>query len=193
MKKNSREREEFLALAFYYAMKAHESQFRKSTGRPYIEHPVRAAAILLEMGVSERLVAAGFLHDTLEDTRASLDEIQRFFGPAVAGYVKAVTEDKSLDWETRKARTIKHLAKADRDVLLLSLADKLDNIRSIAQDHSHCGDEIWRRFVRPKEKQEWYYRSLARVFAKRLPKLPQGAEFDSLVKTVFGQPLCSPR
>jgi (p)ppGpp synthase/HD superfamily hydrolase len=181
------EREEFLALAFYYAMKAHESQFRKSTGRPYIEHPIRVAGILLELEAGPELIAAGFLHDVVEDTGGSIDDINQLFGPNVAHLVKNVSEDKTLSWLERKQHTIATLTKADADITLLSLADKLDNIRSIAKDYELSGEEIWARFVSPKDSQRWYYESLAAVFTRKLPKSPYTAEFARTVAAVFNK------
>ena len=179
------EREEFLALAFYYAMKAHESQFRKSTGRPYIEHPIRVAGILLELSAGPELIAAGFLHDVVEDTNCNIADITQLFGPKVADFVKSVSEDKTLSWQERKKHTISSLAKASKEVVLLSLADKLDNIRSIAKDYELSKEEIWSRFVSPKASQQWYYESLAKVFSRKLPKSVYSAEFARTVAALF--------
>ena len=181
--------QEQFALAFYYAMKAHESQFRKGTGRPYIEHPMRAAALLLEMGAPKHLVAAGFLHDVVEDSKRDLAEIRRLFGSKTAALVLNATEDKTLDWEKRKSRAIKYLASASYETVLLNLADKLDNLRSIRQDHKQLGEEIWKKFSRPKESQKRYYSGLRRVFRRRLRGKPQehyALEFEKLTGEVFG-------
>jgi len=168
--------EELFAKAFYFAMKAHESQFRKGTDRPYIEHPIRVATLLMELKAPKDVVVAGFLHDVVEDTGQGLEEIERLFGHHAAKLVSEVTEDKTLSWEERKAGTIEYLRKAPPEVLLLSFADKLDNIRSIKADYERNGESIWNRFSRPKASQEWYYAGLASAFGERA---------DALSRTFF--------
>ncbi|MDD2773161.1 MAG: HD domain-containing protein [Elusimicrobiales bacterium] len=187
----SQEHEEFLALAFYYAMKAHESQFRKSTGRPYIEHPVSVAKLLMEMGSGHELVAAGFLHDVVEDTGCGLRSIAELFGRNVRNYVAHVTEDKTRPWQARKKRAIEYIARAPQAELLLLLADKLDNLRSISRDYADTGESIWKRFARPRRDEKWYYESLAKAFAERLPKSAYAREFARLTVSLFN-PACTP-
>lgn len=184
-------KDEVLASAFYFAVKAHEYQVRKGTGLPYIEHPTRVAALLMEMHASCDMVTAGFLHDVVEDTDRTTEEIAKMFGPAVAKLVDAVTENKNETWEERKHKTIKGLKTADYAVVRLSLADKLDNLRSIADDYARSGDNVWLRFSRPFEKQKWYYTGLARAFTLRTKHHREqkwSDEFRELVKSVFSEP-----
>ncbi|MDD4004350.1 MAG: HD domain-containing protein [Elusimicrobiaceae bacterium] len=183
-------KDEVLASAFYYAVKAHEYQVRKGTGLPYIEHPVRVAALLMEMRASSDMVAAGFLHDVVEDTDRTAEELARMFGPAVAKLVTAVSENKGDTWDSRKQKTLRALRTADYTVVRLVLADKLDNIRSIADDFGRNGENVWLRFSRPFEKQRWYYKGLARVLKLRTKHHREyrwTEEFCALVKTVFKQ------
>ena len=158
----------FEAIAF--ATRAHSGDYRKGTRIPYIIHPLNVAKILIESECPEHVVAAGILHDTLEDTRVTFAEIEAAFGSEVAGLVGAVSEPNKSDhtWENRKAHTLKHLRTASFEALLISLADKLDNIRAIREDRDRIGDEVWKRFRRPIEKQQWYYEALAGVFSARL-------------------------
>ena len=158
----------FEAIAF--ATRAHSGDYRKGTRLPYIIHPLHVAKILIESECPEHVVAAGILHDTLEDTRVTFAEIAAAFGSEVAGLVGAVSEPNKSDhtWENRKAHTMKHLRTASFEALLISLADKLDNIRAIREDRDRIGDEVWKRFRRPREKQQWYYEALAGVFSARL-------------------------
>ncbi|MFA6584782.1 MAG: HD domain-containing protein [Elusimicrobiaceae bacterium] len=181
-------KDELIASAFYFAVKAHEYQVRKGTGLPYIEHPIKVAALLMEIKASRDLVVAGFLHDVLEDTDRTADEIYRLFGKKVSLLVESVTENKSMSWEERKTHTIKSLEKADYDVVVLSLADKLDNIRSIAADFRQNGERIWLKFSRPKETQRWYYQELVRVLKKRTKNRAEhlwSGEFADLVSRIF--------
>ncbi len=176
--------------AIEFAAKAHSGHFRKGTRIPYIIHPLGVAKILIDHGCSEEVVVAGILHDTVEDTPITPEDIRRSFGERVAQLVRDVSEpNKSDTWENRKRHTIEHLKTAPRDVLLVSLADKLDNIRAIRDDYAKLGDSLWPRFNRPKESQKWYYRSLAEVFcsctADSLTSVAQ--EFESEVQKIFGK------
>lgn len=123
----------------------------------------------MEQGAPEALVLAGFLHDTLEDTGVSGESLRESFGDRVVDLVLAVTErDKSLPWERRKKETLARLRHASEEVLLLSLADKLDNIQSIHRALLWQGESTWSRFNRPRSQQAWYYGRLAELFGRRI-------------------------
>jgi len=154
--------------AIQFASAAHAGQYRKGTRIPYLIHPLRVAAILLEAGCAEDLAVAAVLHDTVEDCFVTLDQIRRLFGARIAELVAGASEpDKSLPWEHRKQHTIDYLQEAENDQLLVSLADKLDNIRSIREDLALNGELAWLRFRRGRDKQRWYYESLSSVFTAR--------------------------
>jgi len=154
--------------AIQFASAAHAGQYRKGTRVPYLIHPLRVAAILLEAGCAEDLAVAAVLHDTVEDCFVTLEQIRRLFGARIAELVAGASEpDKSLPWEDRKQHTINFLRTAPDDQLLVCLADKLDNIRSIREDLALHGELAWLRFRRGRDKQRWYYESLANVFTAR--------------------------
>jgi len=172
------------------AVKAHAGQYRKGTKIPYIIHPLNVAKIMIESECEETLVVAGLLHDTVEDTDVTLDDIQQAFGEEIARLVAAVSEsDKSDTWENRKRQTIEHLKTAPMEVLLIECADKLDNIRAIREDHARVGESVWSRFARPKESQLWYYESLAAILDSRMGNGPYAHlsdQFRTGVRKVFG-------
>ena len=149
--------------AIELAARAHHGQVRKGTEIPYIVHPLAVAGILIRADCPEHLVIAGILHDTLEDTPLTLEEIRLPFGREVADLVVALSEpDKKAPWEERKAHTIDYLEQmATPDVLLVSVADKLDNMRAIREGLESAGEAFWLRFNRPRENQKWYYQRLA--------------------------------
>ncbi|WP_099354009.1 HD domain-containing protein [Fredinandcohnia onubensis] len=148
--------------AIIVASKAHDGQYRKLTNIPYITHPLGVGLILMKINARTELVAAGILHDTVEDTELTLTDIRDGFGDEVAELVDGCSEpDKSLPWEARKEHTISFLRAASEDNRTVVCADKLHNIRSIIRDYEEQGDQVWRRFSRGKEKQEWYYRNVA--------------------------------
>ena len=143
--------------AIEFAVKKHSGQFRKATAIPYILHPLEVLQILYSMRADINLLIAGVLHDTVEDTDTTLDEIKELFGDDVAMLVASNSEDKSKSWDERKSHTINELLVADERVKMLIMADKLANLRSIAYDYAAHGDDLWTRFNAPKEKQAWYY------------------------------------
>jgi (p)ppGpp synthase/HD superfamily hydrolase len=179
--------------AIEFAVRSHGGvrQCRKGTSIPYIVHPLGVARILIEVGAPESVVIAGLLHDTVEDTPVTVKQIERRFGPKVARLVSGASEpDKSDSWENRKRHTVEYLKSAPLDAVLVSAADKLDNIRSIREDIDRHGEAVWSRFNRPKQDQRWYFKSLNEVFGERLRGHPAGAalakEFDAEVRRVFG-------
>ncbi|WP_319004980.1 HD domain-containing protein [Mesobacillus jeotgali] len=147
--------------ALQIASMAHEGQYRKNTKIPYIAHPVAVGMILQKAGYSEEMVAAGILHDTVEDTDITMEDVKREFGTEVARIVEGCSEpDKSLSWEERKEHTIEFLKTASEEIRVVACADKLHNVRSIREDVEQSGEKVWSRFRRGEKEQEWYYRNV---------------------------------
>ena len=180
--------------AVMFAAAAHSGMTRKGSRIPYLSHPVEAAAIVAEMTDDEELIAAAVLHDVVEDTPATSEEVEAFFGSRVAHYVACETEDKRRDlppestWMIRKQETITFLQKkADRNAKMLALADKLSNLRAIARDVDSVGDRIWERFHQKDKKMHgWLYRQTAEAL-RELASYPAWKEYDRLIKKVFEQ------
>lgn len=144
--------------AILYAAQQHSCQLRKGTNLPYIVHPMEVLNILSRMNAHEELLMAGVLHDVVEDTDATIEDIAARFGDTVAELVNAHTEQhKDLPWWERKLKSIEHLRTAPQDVKLLILADKLSNLRSMAHDYNNIGDRLWDRFCADKTMQAKYY------------------------------------
>ncbi|WP_456279323.1 HD domain-containing protein [Bacillus sp. AK128] len=150
------------------ASKAHAGQTRKLSTEPYFIHPEAVATILQQAGLSEEVVASGYLHDTVEDTEITLATIRETFGEKVATIVAGNTEDKSKTWEERKQHTIDTVKTASFDVKCLVAADKLDNLKSLIKASNEASDEIWSYFKRGKEKQAWYYTNIANALFENL-------------------------
>ena len=177
--------------ALEFAVKAHHGQFRKGTGIPYVTHPINVGTSLLNYGFPSALVIAGFLHDTLEDTKTKEKDICKRFGERVLKIVLGATEPEhgTKPWRERKEHTVEHLKSAQQDVVIVSCADKLDNIRSLIRDHKKNGERLWKRFNAPKEDQKWYYQSLAKVFKARAQTIKNNnifMKFESEVTSLFG-------
>src|SRR6187399_2905823 len=128
--------EDLLNRAYVYAMKAHGSQTRAS-GDPYFSHPLEVAAILTDLKLDDATIVAALLHDTIEDTEATRAEIDQIFGPEIGALVDGLTKLKKLDLVTREAKQAENLRKlllaiaADVRVLLIKLADRLHNMRTL--------------------------------------------------------------
>ena len=143
--------------AMMMAVKAHKGQVRKGTDVPYIVHPMEVLQILTAMRGDTELLVAGVLHDVVEDTTVTAEDIQERFGNEVAELVCHHTEDKRQSWEERKQATINEIRKGNQRVRYLIFADMLSNLRSQWADYQEVGEALWKRFNAPKEKQSWYY------------------------------------
>ncbi|WP_112811804.1 RelA/SpoT family protein [Ensifer sp.] len=130
--------EALLNKAYVYAMQKHGQQ-KRASGDPYISHPLEVAAILTEMHLDESTIAVALLHDTIEDTTATRQEIDDLFGEDIGALVEGLTKIKKLDLVTKKAKQAENLRKLllaisdDVRVLLVKLADRLHNMRTL--DH----------------------------------------------------------
>src|SRR6476659_10419750 len=143
-KYNPKVNEELLNRAYVYAMKAHGEQTRAS-GDPYFSHPLEVAAILTDLNVDDATIAAALLHDTIEDTETTRGEIDRLFGPGIGTLVEGLTKLKKLDLVTKEAKQAENLRKLllaianDVRVLLVKLADRLHNMRTLSHVSSFYG------------------------------------------------------
>lgn len=180
-----------LSEAIIFAANAHEGQFRKGTQIPYILHPMETAAIVGTMTTDDETLAGAVLHDVVEDTDATADEIEELFGRHVAALVASESENKRENdpaestWKIRKQETLDHLKNAPLDVKLIALGDKLSNMRAIYRDYNTIGDGLWKRFSqKDKNQHNWYYRSIAECLFE-LADYQAYTEYVGLVETTF--------
>lgn len=160
--------------AFAYAEELHREQRRKGTGIPYISHLMIVSAMILEHGGSEDQAIAGLLHDAAEDQGATtvLHEIRRRYGQDVARMVEETSdsfEEPKPPWRARKEAYLDGIATKSPDALLVSLADKVHNAESIAQDVEVSGPTVWGRFTAGRDGTLWYYRELLGALTRRAP------------------------
>jgi myo-inositol-1(or 4)-monophosphatase len=180
--------------AVIFAAAAHSGMTRKGSRIPYLSHPVEAAAIVAEMTDDQELITAAVLHDVIEDTEVTVQDLTIYFGERIAYYVGCETEDKRRElppeatWMFRKQESINFLLnRADRNAKMLALADKLSNLRSIARDVKSLGEKLWERFnQKDKAMHGWMYREAADAL-KELSEYPVWQEYDRLVTEVFEQ------
>ena len=168
------------------AIEAHGGTERRGKGFPYVLHPLEAATIVATATNDPEMLAAAVLHDVVEDTDISIDQLRQLFGDRVARLVHTETAPKGLSWRAKREHQVARLAAADRDSQLVALGDKLSNMRAIALDHAAIGDALWSRFNAPGGKQDiaWYYRALADALAP-LADTAAWREFDALAHSVF--------
>jgi (p)ppGpp synthase/HD superfamily hydrolase len=183
--------------ALQFAAMVHADHKRKGSALPYISHLIAVASLVMENGGSEDVAIAALLHDALEDQPEAVTapSLERLFGTDVRRIVEACSDGLSEDgrrreamsWKERKKAYIEHLEEADRkvDELLVALADKVHNARSILRDLRETSDEraFWRRFNAKKADQFWYYGTLAKVFERRFPG-PLATELTQLVTAI---------
>jgi GTP pyrophosphokinase len=128
--------EELLNRAYVYAMMAHGTQ-KRASGEAFVAHPLEVAAILTDLRLDTATIVAAVLHDTIEDTEATLEEINRIFGPEIGSLVDGLTKIKRLDLVSKQAAQGENFRKllfaiaADLRVLLVKLADRLHNMRTL--------------------------------------------------------------
>ncbi len=167
----------------------HRGQKRKYPGVdvPYVSHLAGVALLLAKHGFDDEVIAAGALHDAVEDTGATGEDITRLFGRRVADLVLAVTEPaKTHAWEERKQRYLEQFAKNPWDAQAITIADKIDNFESIVVCASFHGDP-WPMFRRGRDTQIAGFRAL-RERVLRLPPHALIDEFERAFVDVIAAP-----
>lgn len=150
-----------LEKALEFATKAHRNQKRKVFGEPYIVHPIAVSKILKEAGFREEVVISALLHDVVEDTNVTIEEIKANFGEEVTRLVASHTENKKWSWRQRKVHTIETVKNSSLEVKALIAADKLDNLQSVVAGYNIHGENIWSFFSTGFEENAWYYLGVA--------------------------------
>ncbi len=169
-----------------FAAKAHGGTLRKGSAIPYIYHPMEVALEVALMTSDEDVIAAAYLHDVIEDTAVTAEELKEAFGPRILELVLEMSEDKSKTWEERKRYAIEHTKTAPREVKILMLADKLCNMRDTARDYLAIGDAVWERFnEKDPERQRWYEAGMLESLSE-LSDEPAYKKMLALYDLVFG-------
>lgn len=182
---------DLLDRAIVFAVKAHAGTERRGKGFPYIVHPMEAVEIVATMTSDQELLAAAALHDTVEDTDVTVEQLRAEFGDRIANLVAAESDtfvagvSEKESWHARKQAAIDRLAKAPHDAKIVALGDKLSNMRAIARDYAVQGDAFWNLFhVTDRSEHEWHYRGLAESLWE-LSDTFAYKEFARLINQVF--------
>ena len=177
--------------AIVFAVRAHAGTERRGKGFPYIVHPMEAVEIVATMTSDQELLAAAVLHDTVEDTDTTVEQIRTEFGDRIASLVASESDivvdgvNEEDSWHARKQAAIDRLARASHDAKVVALGDKLSNMRAIARDYAQQGDALWNLFhVKDRKEHEWHYRGLADSL-RELQDSFAYKEFEQLINQVF--------
>lgn len=170
------------------AISAHKGQLRKGGNIPYILHVIEAGVIGASLSIKlnqekEEIIVACILHDIIEDTSITYQDLSAHFNENVLKLVRLQSEDKTKSWQERKEATIA-LLKSNEDVNfeIVILSDKLSNLRSIHRDYQAIGDQLWERFnVKDKHKHKWYYSAIGNEI-KHLRDTTEYKEYIELLK-----------
>ena len=160
--------------ALVWASQRH-TEPRKGTDIPYITHPAHVAIILARHGFDEPVLAAAILHDLLEDTETSAEEIRRAFGEEVAGMVQELSEPQFPDrprketWALRKEAKLDMLREASTGALAIAAADRVHNTANVLADIARHGPQVWNRFNSSPEKILDFGRAVLTILRDRFP------------------------
>lgn len=179
-----------------FAIDAHAGTERRGKGFPYIIHPFEAAEIVATITPDQELLAAAVLHDTVEDTDVTIEQIRAEFGDRIAELVNAESDQlvsgksEEESWRERKQAAIERLENASYDAKIVAIGDKLSNMRAIQRDYAQMGDGLWKLFHAPggKADHEWHYRGLAYALRDLCGTFAY-QEFCELLDRVFGKPV----
>ena len=180
--------------AIVFAAKAHKGTFRKGLKQPYMFHPLEVMSLTSLITLDEDILCAAVLHDTVEDTQVSIDDIKREFGDRIAALVGSETEDKrgqvnkAGTWVERKQESIDELKGAkDIGIKIVALCDKVSNLRSFHLLQMQVGEEMWTYFnMRDPLKHYWYYKEIANAL-EELSEYPVYKEYLFLIDSIFNK------
>ncbi len=166
-----KEEQDLIREALEFAEKAHDGTCRKGTKTPYVTHVLEAATIAAGMTDDPVVISAALLHDTLEDTPVTAEELEEKFGSEVTAVVGHESEDKREDipesesWKIRKEEALADLRGTDDiRVKIVALSDKLSNVRALYRDYCELGDRMWDKFhEKDPNEQRWYYESYLEI------------------------------
>ncbi len=183
--------ETILDRALTFAVTAHQGATRRDGHTPYILHCAETAAITATMTDDLEVLSAAVLHDVLEDTAVTNEELETRFGPRITGMVVTLSENKRPQlppedtWLIRKEETIDALAHSSLDEKRICLADKLSNLRGIHRDYQRYGEDLWELFhQKSRAKQGWYYMRLEQALSV-LSDTGAFREFQRLRQEIF--------
>ena len=176
--------------AIQFAARKHHGHMRAEIEPlPYVTHLFSVALLVAEDGASDDAITAALLHDTIEDTKTTREEIAEAFNEHVADLVESVTEQKSLPWRARKEAYFAVLERAPEEAVVIMTADKIDNIESKIEGYEKEGEAFLRKWPGTLEEYAWYHGTALELAKRRIPEHPltkRLAEALAREKEIFG-------
>ena len=181
-------------LAVQYAVHLHIADVRKGTTIPYATHVLQVSGLVLEFGGTEDEAIGGLLHDAAEDAGGEpiLAYVLAEFGPSVEQIVRensdSITESKAFKapWRERKEKYLSEIKHKSPSALLVSVCDKIHNVRALNHESRTQGEAHWTRFNAPKDELVWYYQSLVTGFEARIADEPRIGPATKLLREEVG-------
>ena len=170
--------------AINYAATAHEQQIRKISGNHYIVHPFGVLEIVRQVTSDFATQQAAVLHDTVEDTTVTLEDLEREFGKEVARIVWGVTKDDTItDWRECNQAYLARLAnEAPEKSVVVALADKIHNITDQIENFIRYGEDMWLNFAAQPDDQLWWFSSVLAIGVERTPDSPLVGQLADLIE-----------
>ncbi len=157
--------------AIRLCLRAHHGQVRKAEPNiPYATHPIHVSFLVIQSGGDEDCAIAALLHDLLEDTDVTGEDLEAAFGRRITQIVREVSEDKNLPWEIRKSRMVEQLRSASPEACLVAAADKLHNLETLLSAERKFGARTWDAFRKGPEETVRFYTDAIDSLAGRIPQ-----------------------
>lgn len=176
---------EKLDYAILFATKAHDGQRRKTDNVNMIFHPFTVGMILQRENMDEDTVIAGILHDVVEDTKYTIEDIENIFGKSVKDKISEVTENKALEWKERKKKAIEKVRNASFEGKMIESADKINNLESLYDLLKEKGEDIWKKFNKPYPDQKWYYTEMYKAVIENVEYNNLFKRYKTILDKVF--------
>lgn len=182
------ERSDLVKDALETARRAHAGQLRRgSDGRPYIDHPVAVAEILIKYRHRDEVLAAALLHDVVEKSEIEAPEVRERFGEIVAGLVEALTEDEAIDsYEERKEEHRRRVAEADSAALAIFAADKITNVAMLREAYALIGEGVSDELAVPLDLKIYIWEADLEMLFDEAPEMPLTDEFANEMVGLWG-------
>ena len=174
--------------AIYFATKAHMGQKRKTENIDMIFHPMTVGYMLKDNNMTQDCVIAGLLHDVIEDTKYTKEDVIKEFGINVYKIIEEVSEDKKIkDWKERKRLAIDKIKTASFEGKMVECADKIHNLETLYEIYLKQGETVWDSFNSTKDEQKWYYTKMYEAVLEGIDTNDMIERYRTIINKLFGE------
>lgn len=172
--------------AIYFATKAHMGQKRKTENIDMIFHPMTVGYMLKDNKMEDECIIAGLLHDVIEDTKYTGQDVINEFGIEAYNIIEEVSEDKSIkNWKERKIKAIEKIKNASFNGKMVECADKIHNLETLYDIYLKEGQKVWDNFNSTKEEQKWYYTEMYNAVISGINTNDLIKRYEKILNKVF--------